>query len=124
METHRYEALRFFMPFLPRAPPFLLGSDLSIFFVYSVGIRCRHFLLCLFPVEIIDHSKKANTMAKYKSMYKYELANAAGVSSDTFRRWLQSDRTKLKAMGVAPKQHLLPPKAVRYLCEKYDIEVG
>ena len=63
-------------------------------------------------------------MAKYKSMYKYELANAAGVSSDTFRCWLQSDRTKLKAMGVAPKQHLLPPKAVRYLCEKYDIEVG
>ena len=118
------------MPFLPRAPPFLLGSDLSIFyiaclfFVYSVGIRCRHFLLCLFAVEIIDHSKKANTMAKYKSMYKYELANAAGVSSDTFRCWLQSDRTKLKAMGVAPKQHLLPPKAVRYLCEKYDIEVG
>jgi len=28
----------------------------------------------------------------YKSMYKSELARAAGVSSDTFRRWLQSDR--------------------------------
>ena len=68
------------------------------------------------------HKKQA--FMTYKSMYKYELANAAGVSSDTFRRWLQSDRTKLKAMGVAPKQHLLPPKAVRYLCEKYDIEVG
>ena len=57
-------------------------------------------------------------------MYKYELANAAGVSSETFRRWLKSDRTFLSSMGITPKQQLLPPKAVRYLCEKYDIEVG
>lgn len=60
---------------------------------------------------------------KYKSMYKYELADAAGVSSQTFRRWLITDRARLKAMGVSVKQRLLPPKAVRYLCEKYDIDV-
>ena len=59
----------------------------------------------------------------YKSMYKYELANAAGVTSDTFRRWLHSDRVALKAMGISPKQKQLPPQAVRYLCEKYDIDV-
>ena len=34
---------------------------------------------------------------KYKSMYKYELANAAGVSSETFRHWLKSDRDFLTA---------------------------
>ena len=61
---------------------------------------------------------------KYKSMYKYELANAAGVSSETFRHWLKSDRDFLTSMGITPKQQLLPPKAVRYLCEKYDLEVG
>lgn len=60
---------------------------------------------------------------KYKSMYKYELADAAGVSSQTFRRWLLTDKAALAAMGITPKQQLLPPKAVRYLCEKYDIEV-
>ena len=60
---------------------------------------------------------------KYKAMYKYELAQAAGVSSETFRRWLKSDSDELVAMGIAPRQQLLPPKAVRYLCEKYDIEV-
>lgn len=59
----------------------------------------------------------------YKSMYKSELARAAGVSSDTFRRWLQSDRVALQAMGVTPRQHILPPVAVRYLCEKYDIDI-
>ena len=56
-------------------------------------------------------------------MYKYELAYAAGVSSQTFRRWLITDRAALKAMGVSVKQRLLPPKAVHYLCEKYDIDV-
>ena len=60
---------------------------------------------------------------KYKSMYKYELADAAGVSSQTFRRWLITDRAALKSMGVSFKQRLLPPKAVHYLCEKYDIDV-
>ncbi len=60
----------------------------------------------------------------YKAMYKYELASAAGVSTDTFRRWLISDRDALEAMGVSPTQHLLPPVAVRYICEKYDIEIS
>jgi len=59
----------------------------------------------------------------YKSMYKSELARAAGASSDTFRRWLQSDRAALQAMGVTPHQHILPPVAVRYLCEKYAIDI-
>ena len=45
----------------------------------------------------------------YKAMYKYELASAAGVSTDTFRRWLISDRDALEAMGVSSTQHLLPP---------------
>ena len=60
----------------------------------------------------------------YKAMYKYELASAAGVSTDTFRRWLISDRDALEAMGVSFTQHLLPPVAVRYICEKYDIEIS
>ena len=59
----------------------------------------------------------------YKAMYKYELARAAGVSTDTFRRWLISDRAAFEAMGISPKQHLLPPVAVRYICEKYVIEI-
>ncbi len=60
----------------------------------------------------------------YKAMYKNELARAAGVSNDTFRRWLISDRAVFEAMGISPTQHLLPPVAVRYLCEKYDIEIA
>ena len=59
----------------------------------------------------------------YKAMYKYELAAAAGVSSETFRKWLLTDRPVLESMGITPKQQLLPPRAVRYLCDKYCIEI-
>jgi hypothetical protein len=61
-------------------------------------------------------------MTKYKAMYKNELARAAGVSLATFRAWLKSDKQAMDAMGITPRQQLLPPVAVRYLCEKYDID--
>lgn len=58
-----------------------------------------------------------------KAMYKNELARAAGVSSDTFRRWMASSRNELKELGVTPNTKLLNPAAVRYLCEKFVIEI-
>jgi hypothetical protein len=54
-------------------------------------------------------------------MFKYELAAAAGVSRNTFRRWLKNDRAALADLGVSAGTKLLPPAAVKYLCEKYDI---
>ena len=36
-------------------------------------------------------------------MYKYELANAAGVSYNTFRRWLSGKRSKLAELGASPR---------------------
>ena len=62
-------------------------------------------------------------MEKYKSKLKSELAQAAGVSLPTFRRWLLSDQEKLRQMGVSPSTKILPPIAVRYLCEKYCIDI-
>ena len=47
-----------------------------------------------------------------KSAYKYELANAAGVTDRTFRRWL----------GVTRTTKLLPPKAVEWICKEYGID--
>ena len=53
----------------------------------------------------------------YKAMYKNEIARAAGVSRAVFRVWLKADKQALEAMGITPRQQLLPPVAVRYLCE-------
>ena len=57
-------------------------------------------------------------------MLKSELAAAAGVTCDTFRRWLQSDAEYLRSQGISAKAKVLPPQVVRYLIEKYDIEVN
>ena len=60
---------------------------------------------------------------KYKSMYKNELADAAGVSRQTFYNWTKQDQEALREMGVERTAKLLPPRAVQYLCEKYSISL-
>ncbi len=58
-----------------------------------------------------------------KSMYKYELAEAAGVSRTTFNKWCKQHAAELLSLGCKPKSHLLNPAAVRYLCEKFCIVI-
>ena len=58
-----------------------------------------------------------------KSYTKKQLADAAGVSSDTFRRWLIADRAYMKQQGVALRAKILPPHVVKYLCQKYCIDL-
>ena len=58
-----------------------------------------------------------------RAMYKSELAQAAGVSLDTFRRWLKSDSEQLREWHISPHAKLLPPHVVKYLCEKYVIDI-
>ena len=62
-------------------------------------------------------------MNNYKAMYKYELAAAAGVSPSTLRNWLRDDKPALRAMGVRDSNRLLPPVAVKYICDKYCIHI-
>ncbi|MBQ7526872.1 MAG: hypothetical protein IJT11_04005 [Bacteroidaceae bacterium] len=56
-------------------------------------------------------------------MYKNELANAAGVSCNTFRRWLSGKRSKLAELGASPRGQLLPPRAVAWVCREYGIDL-
>ena len=46
---------------------------------------------------------------------------AMGISEKTLRRWLVQHRQMLGSMGVAPSQRILPPKAVRFICEELGI---
>ena len=54
---------------------------------------------------------------------KSQLAQFAGVSPATFRRWLKSDALYLKTQGITPNAKLLPPQVVRYLADKYAIDL-
>jgi len=58
-----------------------------------------------------------------KAMYKSELAKLAGVSSRTFARYLAAHREELAKLGVSPHTRMLPPKAVRFICEDYCIDL-
>ena len=59
-----------------------------------------------------------------KRAYKYELADAAGVSYATFYRWLNSKQRELAGLGVKPSAKMLPPKAVEWVCREYGIDFG
>ena len=58
-----------------------------------------------------------------RSYSKTQLAEAAGVSVATFRRWLKTDEAYLHSQGIQTSAKLLPPHVVRYLCEKYCIDL-
>jgi len=58
-----------------------------------------------------------------KSMMKYELADAAGVSVRTLSRWMMRHEETLLALGVQRTTHLIPPRAVKWICEEYGIDV-
>ena len=57
-----------------------------------------------------------------KSAYKYELAEAAGVNYKTFQRWMANNRAILSRFGVRRTSKMLPPKAVKWVCDEYGID--
>ena len=64
-----------------------------------------------------------NIYDRNRFISKSTLAKLADVSPRTFRRYLQSRRPILDAMGITPKTQKLPPQAVRYICEDYCIDL-
>jgi len=62
----------------------------------------------------------------YSSMSKKALAQAAGVSSSTLRRWLQQPciQNQLDDWHISRHRHIFPPKAVQLICEHYAIDIN
>ena len=60
--------------------------------------------------------------ATIRSMTRKELAQLAGVSERTLRRWLHSNHNQQIAAGYQASQRKLPPRVVKYLMEFYGIE--
>ena len=56
------------------------------------------------------------------SMTRKELADWAGVSERTLRRWIQRSHQQLVASGYQPSQRKLSPRVVRLLMDFYGIE--
>ena len=58
-----------------------------------------------------------------KSMSKQQLADKAGVSLNTLNRWCKPFKQELEALGVRPGARMLPPVAVKLICEKLSIDL-
>ena len=56
-------------------------------------------------------------------MSKSELAMAAGVSVGTLMNWCRPYRKELEAMGVKTKDRVLSPKVVKFIAEKFCIDI-
>lgn len=63
------------------------------------------------------------TKTEMKAMLKQELADAAGVNLRTLHRWCQPYREELERMGMKPKMKLLPPHLVKWMCDKFCIDI-
>lgn len=64
-----------------------------------------------------------NLYDRHRFVSKRLLAKLAGVSERTFSRYLSSRRHILEEMGINPHARLLPPQAVKYVCEDYCIDL-
>ena len=58
-----------------------------------------------------------------KAMSKQQLADAAGVSVKVLMSWCRPYRRNLESMGLKPKDRVLPPHIVKFLAEKFCIDV-
>ena len=75
------------------------------------------------PSEFLRQKYSIINEQLMKSYSKTQLAEAAGVSVATFRRWLKTDEAYFHSQGIQTSAKLLPPHVVRYLCEKYCIDL-
>ena len=64
-----------------------------------------------------------NFYNKHLFISKSTLAQLAGVSYRTFNRYLKTRKHILDALGVKRYARLLPPQAVKYVCEDYCIDL-
>ena len=58
-----------------------------------------------------------------KAMSKQRLAGYAGVSVKTLMSWCEPFQKELETMGMQPHMKVLPPHIVRFITEKFCIDV-
>lgn len=72
----------------------------------------------------MDVSVNMTQQVIYRAVYPYELARAAGVSRRTMSKWIAAHQTELQKLGYTHDVRILPPSAVKFLCEFYCITLS
>ena len=58
-----------------------------------------------------------------KAMSKQQLADCAGVSVKVLMAWCRPYRKEFEVMGLKPKDKVLSPKIVKFIAEKFCIDI-
>jgi hypothetical protein len=58
-----------------------------------------------------------------KAMSKQQLASKAGVSLNTLNKWCKPIQNDLLQLGMIPGARMLPPVVVKYIAEKFCIDL-
>ena len=61
--------------------------------------------------------------SKMKAMTKQQLADCAGVRVRTLLRWCKPFEKELAQMGMTPGMRVLPPNIVKWMSERFSIDV-
>lgn len=60
-------------------------------------------------------------MIVFKALSKAEFAEDAGIKLNKLREWIKDNETILDELGLAKRDKILPPAAVKFLAEKYQV---
>ena len=73
----------------------------------------------------IVNEKIVNIYGKIQSNDPYPIGGLRGcvVSRRTLYKWLHPYEDKLRKLGVQPNAKVIPPKAVRFICETFTIDI-
>lgn len=58
-----------------------------------------------------------------KSMTRQQIAECAGVTPRTLKNWLEPHMAELTTMGMPLGKGALPPNIVRWMSEKFSIDI-
>ena len=58
-----------------------------------------------------------------KAMSKQQLASKVGVSLNTLNKWCKPIQRDLLQLGMIPGARMLPPVVVKYIAEKFCIDL-
>jgi hypothetical protein len=59
-----------------------------------------------------------------KAMSKQQLADRAGVSVRTLNNWCRPYQRELQEMGMTPGMRVLPPHIVKWIVDRFCIDIG
>ena len=58
-----------------------------------------------------------------RAMTRQQIAHHAGVTVRTLSNWCKPYRKELEAQGLRPGMVVLPPNIVRWICDKFCIDI-